>query len=545
MTSAIAAGVERLLRQARARWPMSGAAVSIVGSDVELVSATAGWADLASRRAVDQNTRFEIGSISKSFTAFALGQLADARRVDLHRPVAAYLPWFSVRTRYPPITLRHLMQHTSGLITGNDALPDALAHAYALRESETGSAPGELFHYSNTGYVLLGLVIEAVTGRRLSDVIAEQLLGPMGMDRSTARITHDDHARLATGYQPLHDDRLLLPGDPLVPATWFEVDAGDGNVAATAADLGRYARMLLGRGTLDGAEVVAGPRFEELTTDLAPDGEPSPHRSRYALGLNVEWIEGRRCLTHGGGMVGYATFLAVDLEAERAVVVLTNAPGECPVAQDVARAVLDLAVEDRQGGRRPSRPEIPDPTAIPDAEQYIGTYGSGQREITVELGLNGSLWLRSGGQTGRLYATGQDRLGCDHPDWRRYPHRISAPGRERRWLYGPYALTLQGSALPSDLDDAHDHPLVGRYRSFSPWYTSFRVTERDGSLHLIAVTGVEAHTDEPELVPLDGLVFRIGADPRLPERLAFGPIVDGAALWVDRDGCRYSRCSDS
>jgi hypothetical protein len=83
--------------------------------------------------------------------------------------------------------------------------------------------------------------------------------------------------------------------------------------------------------------------------------------------------------------------------------------------------------------------------------------------------------------------------------------------------------------------------VAGHYRSWSPWYPGFRVVARDGGLVLIASGGVEAPGDDEALVELEPGVFRIGADPWMPERLHVGPVVDGHAVTVTRDGCVYSR----
>ena len=529
--------VRRAVAQARADWPITGVALCVVDRDGPLLQVDDGYADVASGRRVDEHTRFQIGSISKSFTAFVLGQLADEGRVDLEAPVTEYLPWFSVRSDFPPFTLRHLMQHTSGLITGGDALPDATAQAYALRYTQTGSAPGELFHYSNVGYALLGEVVAAVTGAPLGVALTERLLTPLGMHESSAEVTDADHGLIATGYEGLSSDRLLLPGDPLIAAPWLEVAAADGNIAATAADVGRYARMLLGHGRLDGVRVVSPAAFTRAISELAPGGEPSDYPSRYGLGLNVEDVDGHRWITHGGGMIGYACFLAVDLDTGDAgdaglgVVVLTNAPGECLGVEQLARRVLTAV-------RTGTAPTDPRPrTAL--GPEHLGAFGDGERGFTVRAA-GERTELVSDGESGTLYDTAQDRLGCDHPRWRRYPLRLVGTGAGRYWTYGPHVLRLNGGAGVDGRAEP-DPPVIGRYRSYTPWYPSLSVVAREGRLHLVACAGVEAHTDEPELVELEPGVYRIGADPRLPERLVVGPVVDGRAIWVERDGCRYTR----
>lgn len=537
---AVSGVLNSLLDKARASWPVVGAAACLVGRDGERRVALSGYADAASGRPVTGRTTFQIGSISKSFTGLVLMQLAEQGKVDLAAPVTDYLPWFAVRSRFEPIALRHLLHHTSGLIAGSDALPDALAQAYSLRATETGSAPGSFFHYSNVGYALLGLVIERVTGRTLEDVTTETLLGPLGMADSSARITDAQHASLATGYQSLHTDRPLLPGDPLIPATWFQAAAGDGHVVATATDLGRYARMLIGRGELDGVRVVGADTFAQIINDLAVGGEPSDYPSHYGLGINVEQIDGHTCLTHGGGMVGYSAFLAVDLDAEQGVVVLTNAPGEFPIAELIARRALEAVRTGSEPSPSPAR------TNVVDADRYRGTFADDAHRIVVSRQADGQLRLDSDQGSGVLYETGQGRLACDHPRWRRFTHRLVGEGALRRWTWGPSILELEGTDGSADglrpFPSGLASPLVGRYRSYSPWYPDLRIVQRGPDLVLCASAGVEAHTDDPELVELDDGSYRIGADPRLPERMICGPVVDGEAIWVDRDGCRYSRC---
>ncbi len=514
--------------------------LEMVDREGTILASAVGWRDLGSRSAVSADTRFEIGSISKSFLSIVLLGLAAEGRLGLDDLLTDHLPWFAVRTTHAPIRLRHLLQHTSGLIAGADSLPDDYAQAWELRHTDTGSEPGTVFHYSNAGYVLLGLVVEAVTGRTAADLVAERVLEPLRMSESTARITHGDRQRMATGYQPLYDDRPWLPGDELVPATWFEVAAADGNVAATAHDLGRYLRMLLGGGAVDGATVLGHDAFRELKESLAPGGEPSEHPSRYGLGVNVETIDGHTCLTHGGGMVGYASFVMADLDAGLGVAVLTNASGDSPIAELVARAGYDQVRAEREARSPAPLPGV-DHWVVADRERYFGTYVAGDRTFRVEPTDEAGLTLSDDAGSGRL-GRAAGRLACTHPGWRTFHHDLAGDGAGRTWTYGGLVLRPEGTR-PPDVPDAggDDAALVGHYRSYSPWYTSFRIVHREGALHLVAAGGVEGARDDPQLMPLAPGVYRIGAEPDLPERLVAGPVVGGRVISVSRDGCVYSR----
>jgi hypothetical protein len=296
------------------------------------------------------------------------------------------------------------------------------------------------------------------------------------------------------------------------------------------------------------------------------NGTPQVEESRYGLGINVELIDGHHVVTHGGGMVGYATFLLADRDAGLGVVVLTNGTGEQPLAHAFARVVHHVMVALGEG--RPA-PELPDPAAALRAAEIatslLGTfegtaYDGTSLRVTVRGGVDGRVEVVTHGSAtagtpdsesvGRVLRTWSDRYATDHPDLRTFPLTPD----DDRWLVGPYVLTAvssDGRATATVGDGGAREPLpaldsrllavVGHYRSWSPWYPGFRVTVRDGGLVLIAPGGVEAPGDDEALVELEPGVFRIGADPWMPERLHVGPVVDGHAVTVTRDGCVYSR----
>jgi len=123
-----------------------------------------GFAEIESRKPVQPQTRFEIGSITKTFTAVAVLQAAERGLIDLHRPVTDYLPWFEVQTPYSPITIHHLLTHTAGLVGVIDRSPDIRAAVWALHETEAAWEPGSRFAYSDAGYQTLTLILQAVAG---------------------------------------------------------------------------------------------------------------------------------------------------------------------------------------------------------------------------------------------------------------------------------------------------------------------------------------------------------------------------------------------
>ena len=390
--------------------------------------------------------------------------------------------------------------------------------------------------------------------RPLARLVEEQILVPLGMRDSVAAVTNDRYDSLARGYQPRYDDRPWLPGEPLTLAPWFEVAGADGNLASTADDLCRFAAMLLGRGASNDSMVLGPNEFDAMITSVAPGGEDvlelpgvaATDSSHYGLGINVEGQNGRTVLTHGGGMVGYASFLLADLDAGLAVCVVTNANGDTPVAEAIARCVAteltapgsvrvqrldprwwDAADIERRGlagGFRSAGPAT-------EPRRSIEVSVTERDGPLVRLSVSDSI------DSAPLLRTWGPRAVTSLPALRRY---ALAPDRGR-WFWGADEFAPSGADTPDPATPPELSAYCGHYRCYSPWFTNFRVVLRGDRLMLIAPGGVEAPGVDTELVPLGPNIFRIGADERVPERVIFGPPIHGAAPWADRDGCRYSR----
>ncbi len=536
----------RLARYARElcrHHPMPGGVLVVVDRAGPRHQIPFGVADVASGREPADNDLFQIASISKSFVALVILALAEEGRVGLDEPVVRWLPWLQAGRWTGDITVRHLLSHTAGLVMGGEGLPGGEALTWALRE-RASSPPGQRFHYSNHGYLLLGQVIRAATGRPLADVLQERLFGPLGIEHdAVGRVTHADRSRFATGYWPAYDDRPWLPGDPLAPAAWVELDGADGCIAVTARGIGRYLRLLLGDGTLDGRTVVAPavlsrlgePAAPEGEDVLAPDGYPPVTLSRYGLGLNHEVIAGRPCLTHGGGNIGYASFVIADPQADVGIGVLTNANGDCLAAQHLARVAHGILTE-----------AAPSYDALPRADLQVragelpsallGAFTADGTDLELRDDQRGVRLRDARGRTGRLWRTLLGRYVTDHPLLRPYLLDATSEG----WDVGPYLFRRgEGTAVAGAGADLA--PYVGHYRSWTPWFPDFRIAPRGGALLLCAPGGVEAPMSDERLVPVGEGRFRIGADDWLPERLTELARVDGAVVLLDRDGARYSR----
>ena len=159
-----------------------------------------GYGDLKTRKPLTAESRFAIGSISKAFTAIALMQVAQEHRFDAHAPITRYLPSLAVRSRFAPITGHDLLSHTSGL---PNYLPDSASSRFAsieLRDFDPAYAPGAHWWYSNTGYQLLGYVLENIEQANYSTVLRRRVLDPMGMTSTSATIDDAERSRMVVSY---------------------------------------------------------------------------------------------------------------------------------------------------------------------------------------------------------------------------------------------------------------------------------------------------------------------------------------------------------
>jgi D-alanyl-D-alanine carboxypeptidase len=552
-----------------------GVAVGLTDRERTLGFVCRGSADVASGTPIEPDTRFQIGSISKSFAAAVMLQEHDAGRVDLRAPVTDYVPWFAVRSRFGPITLHHLLSHTSGLIMGTEFTAEARGAVWALRETDTGSAPGERFWYSNDGYKLVGLALEAVTGRPVHELVAERIVAPLGMAATETTIRRDSRLPVATGYERRGDDRPAHGGRPLDVAPLVESCSADGSIVSSAADMLAYARLILNRGDAPGGRLLSEAAFGRWSAPEVED--PDEPGSFYGYGLVTRTIDGYACIGHSGGMVGFNSLLVTEIETGLGVIVLLNGSGDRMEIATYALAALRAALA---GAPAPPPPPPVDPAAIgAAASDYAGEYvlaeaGGGGEGVVGQRPAGGER-VAAGDDLRRERAAGDalrvDRLvfvardgrlavvapsGAEvvlerrdddlflapHLDWDRFHLRFERDdgGAVVALSFGPDWFARAGrSAPPAPVVDPSWTPLAGAYRSYNPWSPVFRVFCRRGRLWMVAPWLYPS--DELELVPLADGRFRVGAAEWLPSRISFDTVIDGRAIRAVYDGAPFYR----
>jgi CubicO group peptidase (beta-lactamase class C family) len=326
---------------------------------------------------VTADTIFQLASISKAFTATALLGLVDEGLLDLDTPVSVYLPdlVLSDSRARQAITLRHLLSHTSGLYgdyfadfgLGDDVLERAVASFGTVAQR---TAPGALWAYANSGYVLAGALLARVCGTPFEAAMRARLLVPLGLTRA-CYFAHEAVAYpVAVGHQ-----RSVAPAHSLAVVRRYaipRVGAPAGGLLASVNDLLRFARLHLGGGTLDGAHLL---RPETVALMQQPQTPAANFADAWGLGWDIRRLDGVAVIGHAGGSNGFSTRLTLVPERGVAVAILSNGAGD-PVGALEAWAL-------RHACGLTARP--PRPSALPAAEleRFAGRYRSQQDTLDV------------------------------------------------------------------------------------------------------------------------------------------------------------------
>ena len=516
-----------------------GLALAITDRDDILGVVVRGFADVAAQKPVRPDTRFQIGSISKSFAAICVLQEVEAGRLDLHVSVNDLLPWLDLPEPFGPITLHHLMTHTSGLAIGTEESPTGPGAIAIARTVPPTFPPGERYVYSNDGYKLVGAVLERVTGTLVADLIPERIFGPLGMTSSEARITNETRLDLSVGYEPVYDERPANLEHPLAPAWWIVTESADGAIVSTVADMSAYARMFLGRGatTVNGSEVqlLSEAMFETFTTPYTATDDP---KVRYAYALDIsEEEDGRIEIGHGGGMVGYTAAFWLDTGTGLGCTILQNGSGDKAKLVD---ASLDAVRASLAGKELPPTPSF-DPRDIEQASPLAGAY-SGERSIELVADAT-RLRLIEADVSVELQRWGdeKDAFCVPHPSWDRFLLRVlrGADGEVTELVHGPQRFAPPGRDLDMSTvvpPEWADYP--GTYRSNDPWASVMVIFSRAGALWLLwPPDGIES-----PLSDLGDGTFAVGEEWQ-PQRLRFEDVVEGRPSIAWYNGGRWYRMS--
>jgi CubicO group peptidase (beta-lactamase class C family) len=392
------------LAELAAEHKVVGASVAVQQGD-EVVEAVTGVTNLRTGVEVTTDTLFQIGSISKPYTATLVMQLVDEGRVDLDAPVRTYLPDFTTADAEAgaAVTIRQLLSHTSGMDgdvfdefgRGDDCVEKYVAAMGGLVHT---NPVGSFFSYCNSGYVLLGRLVERFRGLGWDAALRQHLLTPL---QARDTVTLADEAilrRTAVGHLPTGENGALQ----VAPVWFFSRALGPaGVIAAPARELLAFARLHLDEGRApDGTQVLspgAVKAMRQLEVDI-----PDPYTLGDAWGLG--WILFRLgpplVFGHDGTTVGQNAYLRVVPERRLAVALLTNGGGAGALFDSLVRPLL------RELGGAELNPAA-QPPALPvaaDTSRFAGTFERTGVRMEVTTDDEGRLWLKTT-STGPLAGT--------------------------------------------------------------------------------------------------------------------------------------------
>ncbi len=337
-----------------------GATVIVVRDGETLLRAGYGMANLELEVAMEPDMVLGLGSVTKQFTAVALLMLAQEGKVKLDAPLTDYLPDYPQGSA--PITLRHLLTHTSGIqsYTAMDNFLDQVAHKFTVdemidrfKDEPMNFAPGEKYAYNNSAYFLLGAVIEKVSGMSYEEFIEERIFAPLGMEHSYYGDPEQVVPRRASGYG----------GRPGAYRNARYIDMSQpysaGALLSTVDDLAKWDAALYGD------TLLPAQRLQEAWTAAKLNDGRSIH---YGFGWSVTDYEGYTVLRHGGAIFGFVSHVVRIPEAKIFVAVLSNNPVLPPGPGELALRAALMALGKPLEGRVEAKLD----SALLD--EYVGLY---------------------------------------------------------------------------------------------------------------------------------------------------------------------------
>jgi CubicO group peptidase (beta-lactamase class C family) len=337
-------------------------AFAVIRGNDTLAYGAHGLADVAAWRAPTATTIYEIGSITKQFTSAAIMRLIEQGKLKLDDDMSKYVPQFPLQGKH--VTIRHLLNHTSGIHSytsspewqktwDRELSPDAIVNFVA--KDTFDFAPGAAYRYNNTGYVLLGMVIEKLTGQKYAKYLDEQFFKPLGMKQTSYCPSKTTNPAFALGYSkgPMGTRAQFLDLSHPFAA---------GALCSTVGDFAKWQRAL------DNGKVVSPASYLLMTTaDTLNNGR----KINYGFGLVPGVFNGPKTVSHTGGINGFTTAATYVSDDSLSIVAFTNYDAESPqgLVQNLLRVAYGVAPVGRGGA-----PAAPQTLSAADRDAIVGNY---------------------------------------------------------------------------------------------------------------------------------------------------------------------------
>jgi CubicO group peptidase (beta-lactamase class C family) len=305
--------IENLLQKEK----ISGAVWTIAKDDSISIFST-GFKNLVTKEKLDKNDKVHVGSITKTILAIGVLMLETQGKLNIDDPIKKYLPNLPIQNTWEatnPITIRHLLDHTSGLsdlrlwhFFSSSSKPNTSLSEFYTKNTEVlrvQEKPGKMFSYSNIGYTLLGMLIEKVVNQPYEQYLDENLLKIIGMHNSTfqfvSQIGEFKNDKLAMGH---FDDGTIAPALPIYlrPA---------GQFTTTATDMGLLIKFFLNKGKAGNLQLIDSVYFEQFGRPNYTTAAKRGLAVGYALGISLRDRHGVAGYAHSGNIVGYRAMLYI------------------------------------------------------------------------------------------------------------------------------------------------------------------------------------------------------------------------------------------
>lgn len=315
-----AAAVDAYVTKALGEWRLPGASVAVVQDGKVVLAKGYGLADTQKSTPATEHTIYQLASVTKPFTAMATLMLVEDGKVALDGKIADILP--GLPAAWAPVTVRHLLTHTSGIksytdVFGQQKTPDAKVFTNAeilalVKDAPLAFTPGERMAYCNTGYYLLGMIIEKASGKPYAEFLAQRIFRPLGMTSTALDTYADARPQRARGHS--FADGKTAAAEQTHPSQPFSAGA----LVSTVVDLAKFEAALAQRKLLKPAT------YDAMWMPAKLNGGGT---SNYGLGWQVEPYRTRPRQAHGGGITGFSTFFARFPEEKTTVIALVNQAG--------------------------------------------------------------------------------------------------------------------------------------------------------------------------------------------------------------------------
>ncbi|MBW3589179.1 MAG: beta-lactamase family protein [Actinobacteria bacterium] len=366
-----------------------GASLGVMVDGQVVAKATFGLAHAGTGLPVSDDTIFHAGSVGKVYTATVVMTLVDEGKVDLDAPVKSYIKDFELADARATesVTIRQLLTHTSDI--DGDALDeegkygrgdDCLERYVAdMKNLPMIAEPGSLWSYCNSGYILLGRLIEVLTGTTFENAMSQRLFQPLGLQRTFYFPEQVLPYSVAVGHLPNPG------GTPTVSPVWAfnrAAHPAGGNISTTMDEFLAFGRMHLDGGVApDGTRILSEESVRAMQTPAAGCPEPELLGDQWGLGWFLRTQSGPTIVAHDGNTFGQTAGLRIVPDRNAAFGILTNLSGQNYAFMDIAHELIDPWLDTKT----PGKPQASGPASTADADRFIGLYEKLGSRIRVSL----------------------------------------------------------------------------------------------------------------------------------------------------------------